>query len=420
MNALERLGAYARSLDCVHCGLCIESCPTYTLLGRETDSPRGRIYLMRALAEERIEDPTAVRGPLDRCLGCRACETVCPSGVRYGQLLETVRAELPRPRGVGARVRRALLVHLVAEPARLRLAFTLARFAERVGLRALARTIGILPRRADRLVPEVPPGEQRRPLTGVHRPDGAVRGRVQLFTGCVMEQVFGDINRATRDLLVANGFEVEVPAGQVCCGALHRHDGLADAADRLLAANIAAFRGDAPIVHNSAGCGAALSEYGEHRESDDAREFSSRCRDVTEFLAEVGLIAEPAPFPRRVAYDAPCHLSHAQGVRQQPIDLLRRVPGLELVEHAGRETCCGSAGIYNLLQPDIAERIGAAKAEALVGSGAEVVATGNPGCMMQIRAHLAARGAAIRTLHPVALLLPRDNLRSSSATLGSE
>src|SRR5690606_33280665 len=314
---------------------------------------------------------------------------------------------LPR-RTRGARLRRMLLRHLVARQRRLRIAFHLAALAERLGLRRVAVRLGLLPRAVDALVPRVPPRRDRRPLAGTFTPVGPRRGRVALFTGCVLEQVFGRINRATAELLTANGFEVVVPSTQGCCGALLLHDGLSGEARRLAAANVAAFEAldvDA-VVNNSAGCGAALKDYGELLGTAAARRFAALCRDVTEFLGGVGLAVEPAPFPHRVAYDAPCHLCHGQGVRRVPPELLRRVPGLELVPHDTSEDCCGSAGIYNLVHRELAARIGDRKAAALIASGAEVVATGNPGCMMQIRARLAQAGARPPVVHPVELLLP--------------
>lgn len=403
------VSAYTSSLDCVHCGLCLASCPTYDVLGLETDSPRGRIYLMRALSEGRIEDPEAIRIHLDQCLGCRACETACPSGVEYGHILETVRGEMEQrsPRNSWrARLRRILLTGVVAHQGRLRVAFALGRAAQALRLDRLAARLRLLPRGMGFLSPRIPPAAARRPLVGSFEPDGPVRGRVTLFTGCVMEQMFGDVNRATLQLLLANGYAVDVPRDQGCCGALLQHDGQTDHARRLAAHNIEAFRDAEVIVNNSAGCGAAMKDYGHWLATDDARSFAGRCRDVCEFLAEQGLTATPAPFRHTVTYDDPCHLCHGQGVRGQPAELLRQVPGLQLVEHRDPEACCGSAGIYNLVHADLAHDIGQAKAKALAHCEAEVVATGNPGCMMQIDAHLRARGSAARVVHPVELLLP--------------
>lgn len=407
----ESIDFYTRSLDCVHCGLCLEACPTYGVLGLETDSPRGRIYLMRALAEGRVEDPEAIRPHLDQCLDCRACETACPSGVRYGRILETVKSELEekRPkRGFKAALTRFLLAHVVAHQGRLRAFFRFARFAEFVGLRRLARLVGLLPAPMDALVPHVPGAADRRPIRGTFRPEGPIRGRVALFTGCVMEQVFGRINAQTRDLLVRNGFEVVAPDTQACCGALLIHNGQEREARALAERNLEAFAGFDHVITNSAGCGAALREYGDLLGTPEAEDLGRRCVDVTAFLAEQGLTATPARRDVTVAYDAPCHLCHAQGVRTAPTELLQQVPGLRLAPNPRAEDCCGSAGIYNLLQPDIAGEIGRRKAEDLAATGAELVATGNPGCMMQIGAHLRACGSAQRVVHPVELLLPND------------
>jgi glycolate oxidase iron-sulfur subunit len=408
---LENPDALARTLDCVHCGLCLSACPTYDVLGLETDSPRGRLYLMRALAEGTITDPANVRVHLDQCLDCRACETVCPSGVQYGRILENARHEVLQKqpeRGLGARLRAFALVRIIAHPRRLRAAFMLARLAQTLGIVWLAARLRLLPRGLAFLGTRIPGSAARRPLARSYEPRGAMRGRVQLFTGCVMEQMFGAINRKTIQLLLANGFAVDVPAGQVCCGALHVHDGQTAVARALAQRNVAAFAGTAPIVNNSAGCGAALRDCGHLVGTEAARAFAARCRDVCVFLHERGLTAEPAAFAHAVAYDDPCHLCHAQGVRREPRALLARVPGIQLVPHRDPETCCGSAGIYNLVQPELAHAIGSRKAAALQASGAEFVVTGNPGCTMQIRAHLRARGARIEVLHPVEVLLPAD------------
>ncbi|MCA8954905.1 MAG: (Fe-S)-binding protein [Planctomycetes bacterium] len=408
-EAGPELPFYRDTLGCVHCGLCLPACPTYQELGDETESPRGRILLSRALAEGRIADGARIASHFDRCLGCLACESACPSGVRYRHVLEGTRAELNQrapERGVRARLRKLLLSQVVARPRRLRWAFAALGLAERTGLRRLAQRLGLIPQLTERLLPAVPPRQQRLPLVGAFPPPGVTRGRVALFTGCVMEQAFGEINRKTLALLQANGFHVDVVTDQGCCGALHLHDGQLELARRLAQRNVDAFRGADVIVTNSAGCGAALRDYGHLLGSAVAADFAGRCRDVCEFLAEQGLSATPAPFPHRVAYDDPCHLCHGQGVRTPPRALLRTVPGIQLVDHPSAETCCGSAGIYNLLQPELASAIGADKAGQLRATGAEVVITGNPGCIMQIRAHLS--GTGMRVLHPVEVLLPES------------
>lgn len=405
--------SYLRTLDCVHCGLCLQACPTYQVLGVEADSPRGRIYLMRALAEGRVQDPRAIRPFLERCLDCRACETACPSGVHYGQLVETVRGdlELAAPaRGLGAWLVRTLLWHLVAHQGRLRLSFALLRGAELVGLRWLATRLRLLPPAVARVAPPTPPGRERRPLpAGLHVPPPGVprRGvRVALFTGCIMEQMFGRVNRATLRLLLANGFEVVVPAAQRCCGALLMHTGRNDRARVLARANVAAFADADVVVNNSAGCGCAMREYGHLLGTAAAEAFAAKCRDVSEFLAAAGLSATPAECRARAAYDDPCHLCHGQGVRQQPRDLLARVPGLELAPHERPEDCCGSAGIYNLIHTGLAGEIGRRKVEQLLAARVDMIVTGNPGCMLQIDSSLRAAGRPLPVRHTVELLLP--------------
>jgi glycolate oxidase iron-sulfur subunit len=408
----DHRSAYDLTLDCVHCGLCLPACPTYKELGAETDSPRGRIYMVRALAEGRLDDTKSVQHHLNRCLDCRACETTCPSGVQYGAILESTRADLEKKhptRGLRAFMQRLLLRHVVIHQRRLRAVSFVVRAAERVGLRWLARKVGVLPAKVDALAPHMPSAKRRRPLpTGIHSPRSKPRGRVGLFTGCVMEPMFGDVNRATLQLLLANGFEVVVPAAQRCCGALLVHAGLPEDARPLAEANLAAFRDVDIVVNNSAGCGCMLREYEELLGSAAAAEFSAKCRDISEFLADVGLQAKPGPVPTgtRAAYDDPCHLCHGQGVRAQPRALLRQVPGLELVNHGNPEDCCGSAGIYNLMQPELAAEIGRKKADSLMAADVHLVVTGNPGCMIQIGAHLRQRGNAPKVVHPVELLLP--------------
>ncbi|MSR39378.1 MAG: (Fe-S)-binding protein [Planctomycetes bacterium] len=401
---------YQQTLGCVHCGLCLPVCPTYRVLGMETDSPRGRIYLMRALGEGRIENLDVVRTHLDRCLDCRACETACPSGVQYGNLLESVRGDLEQKapsRGLRPRIARFMVRHLLIHQRRLRLAFSALRAIEVVGLRKLARILRLIPRSLDAIAPPVPSGTQRAPLkTGLHQPIGPVRGRVGLFTGCVMEPMFGHVNRATLAVLLANGFEVVIPKAQRCCGALLVHMGLPDDARTLAKANIAAFADCDVILNNSAGCGAALKEYGHLLDAPAAANFAKKCRDICEFLDSVGLTQLPAARNVTIAYDDPCHLCHAQGIREAPRKLLQQVDGLKLVAHARPEDCCGSAGIYNLLQPELAAEIGRRKAETLTKAGAQLVVTGNPGCMIQIGASLRGIGDHTPVCHPVELLVP--------------
>jgi glycolate oxidase iron-sulfur subunit len=317
--------AYARTLDCVHCGLCLPYCPTHQVLGVEADSPRGRIYLMRALAEGRVQDPQAIRPFLDRCLDCRACETACPSGVKYGEILESTKARLEREqpqRGLKAFLVRFLLWHVVARQRRLRVAFALLRLAEILGLRGLATKLRLVPPAIAKLAPPVPPAAERRPLpTGLHRPPAGVvpRGeRVALFTGCIMEPMFGRVHRATLQVLLANGFEVVVPAAQRCCGALLVHAGQPDHARELARANVRAFADVDIVLNNSAGCGCAMKEYGHLLGDADGATFAAKCRDISEFLADRGLRATPAECRVRAAYDDPCHLCHGQGVRAQP------------------------------------------------------------------------------------------------------
>ncbi len=406
---------YARTLDCVHCGLCLPACPTHQVLGVEADSPRGRIYLMRALAEGRVEDPNAIRPFLDRCLDCRACETACPSGVRYGEILEDVRSQLQEKapqRGFVAWLTRTLLWRVVARQGRLRLLFRVLRLSEMLGLRRIGAALRLLPRAVDRLAPPVPPAASRRPLpTGLHTPPAGVtrRGvRVALFTGCVMEQMFGDVNRATLRLLLLNGFDVDVPESQGCCGALLVHAGYKDLASQLAAANVKAFADADIVINNSAGCGCAMKEYGHLLGTTDGERFAAKCRDISEFLAAEGLSATPAERDVAVVYDDPCHLCHGQGVRSAPRELLAAVPGLRVVDHDKPEDCCGSAGIYNLLQSDLAAEIGRRKIESIERARPDLIVTANPGCMMQLDSHARATGHSGRVRHLVELLLPEN------------
>jgi glycolate oxidase iron-sulfur subunit len=430
--------------QCIRCGMCLEACPTYQLTGLETESPRGRIHLMDALARGRIEPTERVTLHLDRCLGCRACEAVCPSGVPYGRLIEGARAGLEeRERAQGARrvLRDLLLRQVLARPAVLDAFARVASLYERTGLRRALRATGLmrlLPRGLRRIESLYPPLGRPR-YRRVPAPAAPV-ARVALLLGCVMRVAYGDVHTAAARVLSRLGVEiVEVP-GQACCGALHAHSGDRATARDLAKRAIVAFeraRVDA-IVVDAAGCGAHMKHYVDlfsteagppafsSRRSpsapplaagasaaafeDDpawrerARALAEKVRDVTEYLATLELPASLGRLDLRVTYQDPCHLAHAQRIREQPRALLRRVEGLELVEMAGADVCCGSAGTYNLTQPDYADALQAAKVEAVLATRPDAVVTANPGCMLQIEAGLRDRGRALPVLHVVEVL----------------
>ncbi|HMI57412.1 MAG TPA: heterodisulfide reductase-related iron-sulfur binding cluster [Gemmatimonadaceae bacterium] len=391
---------------CVHCGFCLQACPTYLTLGDENDSPRGRIYLMRALVEGELAlDDPSVHTHIDRCLGCRACETACPSGVPYGALLEATRATLGEVKRPPLRAR--LILALFARRGLMRAAVGGARLLRTTGIpRLLARLPGDLGFAFAMLA------SSESPLTAsahVARGDGS-RGTFALLRGCVMEGLFTRANRATERTLIANDYAAVEAPDQHCCGALHAHSGDLDSARMLARKNIAAFeKSEAEyVVTNAAGCGALLKEYG-HLLADDpewrarAADFSSRARDVSELLAVAG--PRPgAPLSFRVTYDAPCHLQHAQRVSAAPLRVLDAIPGLERVALVDSDQCCGSAGIYNLLEPALSAAVLAPKLAHIELTGASLVATGNPGCLMQIGAGLRRAGNSARTVHPVELL----------------
>jgi glycolate oxidase iron-sulfur subunit len=389
----------------VHCGFCLQSCPTYLTLEDENDSPRGRIVLMHALVEGSLPlDDRDARTHIDRCLGCRACETACPSGVPYGQLLEATRATLTAVRP-NPPIARAILFAFAHRPL-----LTLAMFGGRI-TRALglSRLLSRLPGRLGFAMAMLE--STRSPERAHYTPTGdGSRGSVTTLTGCVMEGLFTETNRATERTLAANDFAVSRTEGQVCCGALHAHAGDADTARMLARRNIEAFErsGADYIAVNAAGCGAMMKEY-EHLLSHDdawrhrAAAVAGRVRDVSELLAEAG----PRPggaLALTVTYDAPCHLLHAQRVASPPLRVLGAIPGLTLVPLEGSEHCCGSAGIYNLVEPDVSDTVLAPKLAHIAETGAPLVATGNPGCLMQIGAGLLRTGGGVRTGHPVDLL----------------
>jgi glycolate oxidase iron-sulfur subunit len=400
---------YERSLDCVHCGLCLPECPTYLETGRETSSPRGRIYLFRAVAEGRIAPSEAVEEEAFLCLGCRACETACPSGVRYGNMLELVREQIQQE-GLGEgwprRIERWALRGLVPHRRRLSWAMTLLRAAQRLRLdRAVLPLLPNALRELHGALPQIPPAKQRRRLPTRTPAVGEKRGTVGFLVGCVMPELFGAINAATVRVLARNGFEVVVPPSQACCGALHAHSGDLDYARGLAVRNIEAFgsAGVDAVITNSAGCGAALREVDEWLPGrGDA--LASSVRDVSEFLDAEGLRAPGGRIDARVCYDDPCHLIHGQRVDAAPRRLLAAISGLEVVAHADPGSCCGAAGTYNLTHREMSLAVLDRKLDALSAVAPDFIATGNPGCLMQLRSGARAVGLASEVVHPVELL----------------
>ena len=390
---------------CVHCGLCLAACPTYLELGTETDSPRGRIHLMRALEEGALRPTPEVVRHLDLCLGCRACETACPSGVPYGSLIEAARPFVERHRSWARRLGRRALVTLLTTRAGRKVAFGPLRLV--AGRRALGRLASRLPGRWLALAAAVAQTANGGPLPTAVDPPGRARGTAALLTGCVAESVFPATNLATARLLAHAGVRVLVPPRQGCCGALALHLGAAARARALArkAARELAATGADWVVSNAAGCGAALRDY-DHLLPEDPHAVSvaRRARDALELLAELGLPPPGRRLAARVAVHDPCHLAHGQGVRAAPRALLAAIPGVRLVELEEADTCCGSAGTYNLTEPAMADRLLARKIERIAASGADVVAAANPGCLLQIRAGVIARGLHVAVEHPIDLL----------------
>jgi glycolate oxidase iron-sulfur subunit len=403
---------------CVHCGFCLPTCPTYAVLGVEMDSPRGRIRLMETVWQGRVDvksDPFEQH--MYGCLDCRACETACPSGVEFGKLMEGARSQIEaaRPRGIGERLVRVLAFRfLLPRPAVLGAFAHFSVLSKRLGasavLRAIGRRVGLAKRLAG-LLDLVPDRASSRALPSRYPARGVRRGSVALFTGCVMRAAFADTNAATARVLARNGFEVIVPPTQTCCGALHAHAGERTGARVLARSNIASLEGlavDAFIV-NAAGCGAALKEYGwllkdDPAWSDRAARFASRVKDAGEFLADAGLAVTPGPLRTRVAYDDPCHLLHGQRIREQPRQLLAAIPELQLVPLTEADWCCGSAGTYNVTQPELSAKLLERKIGHIASTGAELLVTANPGCQMQIAAGLRAARAPTTVVHLMDLL----------------
>jgi glycolate oxidase iron-sulfur subunit len=396
--------------DCVHCGFCLDSCPTYVLWGNEADSPRGRIVLMGEglKADSEMSDEMATH--FDRCLGCMACVTACPSGVRYDRLIERVRPQVERhhARTRSERAIRRLLFATLPHPKRLRALVPLLAASRRLGVERLPERVSVLAKVAPR-APLTAAREVALPhcTPGV----GERRGRVGLLLGCVQRVFYSQVHVATIHALAAEGYEVIAPALPECCGALEFHAGEEPAAISRARATIAAFgtaggiAGLDHIVVNAAGCGSAMKEYGELLGTPEARAFSARVCDVCELLGSVEPQAPRGPIPARVVYHDACHLAHAQGVRVPPRALLESIPQLELLEvTVERDVCCGSAGIYNLVAPDAAAELGLRKARNLLATGAEMIAAANPGCAAQLDRHLRDLGNPLPIRHPVELL----------------
>jgi len=412
---------YERFLECVHCGLCLSSCPTYTELGNEADSPRGRVHFMKAVADGRLAFSPKISRHIDLCLGCVGCESNCPSGIHYGLLVEKARAlvEEQSPRPWQDRALRKFMAALLPHPGRLDLALLPVRMLRAIGLGGLLEgklIRSLLPgkfRPMLSLIPKnLPPFGDRNKLGTVIPAQGERKHRVAMLTGCVMSVMFSRTNDATARILARNGCEVVIPKGQVCCGALQVHMGDPEGGQALARKNVLAFAAEDvdAIVINAAGCGATMKDYGELLVDDPdlgetAKAVAGKCRDISEFLTAIDLDTDFGEVRARAAYHDACHLAHAQKITSEPRTLLEQIPGLELVPLKESDTCCGSAGPYNLFEPEMASRLLKRKVRNIKETGADIVISGNPGCNLQIAAGLREEGLDhIEVLHTIDLL----------------
>ena len=405
--------------ECVHCGFCLPTCPTYQSWGEEMDSPRGRIYLMKALAEGKASlTPTVVRH-FDQCLGCMACVTACPSGVKYDALIEQTRAEVDRAqvRSLADRWFRAMIFSLFPHPSRLKVMLVFQLLYVKTGLRWLVHQLGIprlLPLRLRNLEALMPPVSARQlsaSLPAFGSAKGPTRAKVALLAGCVQRVYFPDVNDATLRVLTAEGCDVVIPEDLHCCGALSVHAGRDDEARSFARAAIAALErsGVDTVVVNAAGCGSSMKEWGRMFANDPvwaerAEAMAAKVKDVTELLTELGTVAPRHPLAVKIAYHDACHLAHAQRIRSQPRALLRAIPGLELTEIPDADQCCGSAGIYNLVEPESSREVGQRKVDNVLAVAPELLVSANPGCTLQIQMLLKERGKSVRTAHPIELI----------------
>jgi len=416
---------YDKFLDCVHCGLCTSACPTYLETGNENDSPRGRIYLMRAVTDGRLEMTSTVQRHLDLCLDCRSCETACPSGVQYGRLIEPFRVEMQRAearRGEGDSkgwFRQYIMYGLFPYAGRMRWALWPARIMQRLGMDRLLESIGayrLLPQKLQRMQSQLPRLEPSTPaFPDVLPAIGPKRARVGLFTGCVADAMFGHVNWATARVLQANGCEVVIPKSQACCGAIHYHSGADSPALQFANQNAAAFNLDDldAVIINVAGCGSMLKDYGhvahevvpnDLAQNERLNRFAHKVKDVSEFLMELGPIKPPGQVKLRATYHDACHLVHAQKIRDQPRDLLSIVSGLELIPLVESEVCCGAAGSYNLTEPEMSDRLAERKLNHILATKPDAVIMGNAGCSLQIQASIRKSGHKIWVAHPMEIL----------------
>lgn len=407
---------------CVHCGFCLSTCPSYRVLGKEMDSPRGRIYLMDAINEGDAPLNEATAQHFDTCLGCLACVTTCPSGVQYDQLISATRHQVERnySRSLPDKVIRSLIFNLFPYPQRLRLFLAPLFLYQKLGIQKLVQGTGLLPKIFPRLaamesiLPEIRVESFRDSLPEVIPAQGEKRYRVGMILGCVQRLFFSPVNEATVRVLTANGCEVVIPKSQGCCAALPEHQGQAEQAQALARQMIDSFEGtgvDAVII-NAAGCGHTLKEYGHILEDDlhyrdKAKAFAGKVKDVQEFLANVGMTATLNPLIEgelAIVYQDACHLLHGQKISLPPRQLLQQIPGIRLKEPMDAALCCGSAGVYNMLQPGVAEELGQQKVENLLNTGAELIASANPGCSLQIKKHLQLQDREVCLMHPIELL----------------